>query len=143
MGRKAAHHVVWLELRFRGGTAGEGSSISGLAWSLRDRAARFADLDPALLIQALLIRYDPGAGIGCIAIAPSTHTLWKFRWDNLLPCVSGAGAPVDLREYRYRWNREELTTSAVPPVMIGNTVLPKWSSPVGPSRSEASPKHTE
>jgi alkylated DNA repair dioxygenase AlkB len=31
---------------------------------LRDRAARFADLDPALLIQALLIRYDPGAGIG-------------------------------------------------------------------------------
>jgi alkylated DNA repair protein (DNA oxidative demethylase) len=31
---------------------------------LRDRAARFAKLDPAVLIQALLIRYDPGAGIG-------------------------------------------------------------------------------
>lgn len=31
---------------------------------LRDRAARFADLAPADLIQALLIRYDPGAGIG-------------------------------------------------------------------------------
>ena len=30
----------------------------------RDRAARFAGLDPAELIQALLIRYDPGAGIG-------------------------------------------------------------------------------
>ena len=30
----------------------------------RDRAAVFADLDPADLIQELLIRYDPGAGIG-------------------------------------------------------------------------------
>ena len=30
----------------------------------RDRAAKFAKLDPEDLIQALLIRYDPGAGIG-------------------------------------------------------------------------------
>jgi alkylated DNA repair protein (DNA oxidative demethylase) len=30
----------------------------------RDRAAAFAELDPEDLIQALLIRYDPGAGIG-------------------------------------------------------------------------------
>lgn len=30
----------------------------------RDRAADFAGLDPEALIQALLIRYDPGAGIG-------------------------------------------------------------------------------
>jgi len=30
----------------------------------RDRAAAFAGLDAAALIQALLIRYDPGAGIG-------------------------------------------------------------------------------
>lgn len=31
---------------------------------VRRRAARFADLDPDQLVQALLIRYDPGAGIG-------------------------------------------------------------------------------
>lgn len=31
---------------------------------LRDRAAQFARLEPALLVQALVIRYDPGAGIG-------------------------------------------------------------------------------
>ncbi|WP_165800899.1 MULTISPECIES: alpha-ketoglutarate-dependent dioxygenase AlkB [Bacteria] len=31
---------------------------------IRDRAAGFAGLAPAVLIQALLIRYDPGAGIG-------------------------------------------------------------------------------
>jgi alkylated DNA repair dioxygenase AlkB len=36
------------------------------AWLLpfRDRAARLAQLEPSELIQALLIRYDPGAGIG-------------------------------------------------------------------------------
>lgn len=36
------------------------------AWlaPFRDRAAAFAGLDAAALIQALLIRYDPGAGIG-------------------------------------------------------------------------------
>ena len=31
---------------------------------LRERAARFAGLQPGELVQALLIRYDPGAGIG-------------------------------------------------------------------------------
>jgi len=31
---------------------------------IRQRAAGFADLDPDQLVQALLIRYDPGAGIG-------------------------------------------------------------------------------
>ncbi|MDO6415371.1 alpha-ketoglutarate-dependent dioxygenase AlkB [Sphingomonas sp. BIUV-7] len=31
---------------------------------IRDRAARFAGLSPDSLVQALLIRYDPGAGIG-------------------------------------------------------------------------------
>jgi DNA oxidative demethylase len=31
---------------------------------LRERAARFAGLEPGELAQALLLRYDPGAGIG-------------------------------------------------------------------------------
>lgn len=32
--------------------------------AVKAQAARFAGLDPADLVQALLIRYDPGAGIG-------------------------------------------------------------------------------
>lgn len=32
--------------------------------ALKVRAARFAGLDPAELVQALVIRYDPGSGIG-------------------------------------------------------------------------------
>ena len=31
---------------------------------MREKAARFAGLPPGELVQALLIRYDPGAGIG-------------------------------------------------------------------------------
>ncbi len=38
--------------------------IPGWLLPLRDRAAAFAGLDSAALGQALLIRYDPGAGIG-------------------------------------------------------------------------------
>lgn len=32
--------------------------------NVRKRAARFADIDAVELVQALVIRYDPGAGIG-------------------------------------------------------------------------------
>jgi alkylated DNA repair protein (DNA oxidative demethylase) len=43
---------------------------------IRDRAGQFARLDPTLLIQALLIRYDPGAG---------------SRLGSLQRCALGAG----------------------------------------------------
>jgi alkylated DNA repair dioxygenase AlkB len=38
--------------------------LPGWAVSLRDRLAPQVGRDPALFVQALLIRYDPGAGIG-------------------------------------------------------------------------------
>lgn len=38
--------------------------LPGWLQPVRERAARFAKLDSAELVQALLIRYDPGAGIG-------------------------------------------------------------------------------
>jgi alkylated DNA repair dioxygenase AlkB len=38
--------------------------IPGFALPLREKAARFAGLAAADLVQALFIRYDPGAGIG-------------------------------------------------------------------------------
>ena len=49
---------------FEVGRPAEGPPIPGWLLPFRDRAAGFADLDPEDLIQALLIRYDPGAGIG-------------------------------------------------------------------------------
>lgn len=56
---------------------------------LRDRAADFAGLDPHDLVQVLLIRYDPGAGIGwhrdrpvfdrIVGISLGAETTLEFR----------------------------------------------------------------
>lgn len=74
--------------------------------SIRDRAARFAELDSTFLIQALLIRYDPGAGIGwhrdrpvyedVIGISLGEPATMRFRRR----CKGGferANAPLDPR----------------------------------------------
>lgn len=73
---------------------------------IRDRAGQFARLDPPLLIQALLIRYDPGAGIGwhrdrpvyedVIGISigePATMRFRRRRGDGF----ERASAPLDPR----------------------------------------------
>lgn len=59
---------------------------------LRDRAAQSAGLDPAELSQALLIRYDPGAGIG-----------WhrdRAVFDHVLGVSLGAPATLRFRRRR-------------------------------------------
>ena len=49
---------------FEAGRPAEAPTLPDWLRPFRDRAAAFAGLDPEGLIQALLIRYDPGAGIG-------------------------------------------------------------------------------
>ena len=49
---------------FEVGRPREAPPIPDWLLPIRERAAAFARLDAAELIQALLIRYDPGAGIG-------------------------------------------------------------------------------
>ena len=49
---------------FEAGRPKDAPPMPGWLLPIRDRAAGFAGLAPAALIQALLIRYDPGAGIG-------------------------------------------------------------------------------
>ena len=41
-----------------------GDPIPGWLFPLRERAASFAELEPSNFVQALVARYDPGAGIG-------------------------------------------------------------------------------
>ncbi len=63
--------------------------IPGWLLPLRDRAARFAQLAPDDLVQALLIRYDSGAGIGwhrdrpvfehIIGVSLGARTAMRFR----------------------------------------------------------------
>jgi DNA oxidative demethylase len=56
---------------------------------LRERAAAFAGLDAAQLVQALLIRYDPGAGIGWHRDRP--------LFEHVLGISLGAAATLRLR----------------------------------------------
>ncbi|WP_379488188.1 alpha-ketoglutarate-dependent dioxygenase AlkB [Novosphingobium soli] len=49
---------------FENGRFGPTDPMPDWLLPLRERAARFAKLAPERLVQALLIRYDPGAGIG-------------------------------------------------------------------------------
>jgi alkylated DNA repair dioxygenase AlkB len=56
---------------------------------LKARAAAFAGLDPAELVQALLIRYDPGAGIGWHKDRPV--------FEHVLGLSLGAPATMRLR----------------------------------------------
>jgi len=57
---------------------------------LRRRAAEFADLPPEALVQALLIRYDPGAGIGWHRDRPV--------FDHVVGISLGHAAPMRFRK---------------------------------------------
>jgi alkylated DNA repair dioxygenase AlkB len=68
---------------------GPADTIPDWLLPLRAKAARFAGLKPGELVQALLIRYDPGAGIGwhrdrplfahVIGISLGARTTMRFR----------------------------------------------------------------
>ena len=60
---------------------------------LREKAARFAGLQPDELVQALLIRYDPGAGIGWHRDRPV--------FEHVLGISLGASATMRFRRRRH------------------------------------------
>lgn len=73
---------------------------------IRDRVAVFAELDPAALIQGLLIRYDPGAGIGwhrdrpiyehVVGLSLGEPAVMRFRQKRGIG-FSRAAAPLEPR----------------------------------------------
>jgi alkylated DNA repair dioxygenase AlkB len=68
--------------------------IPGWLEPVRARAARFAALEPADLVHVLLIRYDPGAGIGWHRDRPV--------FEHVLGLSLGAPATLRLRRRRER-----------------------------------------
>ena len=62
-GRRLTHSFGW-RYDFRDSSFRETEPIPAWLIPLRDRAAVFAGLQPDELLHVLLIRYDPGAGIG-------------------------------------------------------------------------------
>lgn len=62
-GKRLTRSYGW-SYDFETGTFGRTEPMPDWLDEIRERAARFAGLAPDDLVQALLIRYDPGAGIG-------------------------------------------------------------------------------
>lgn len=81
---------------FEKGQVGRADPIPDWLLPIRTRMASFANLDPDLLIQALLIRYDPGAGIGWHRDRPV--------YEHVLGL--SLGAPADMRFRRRRGERD-------------------------------------
>ena len=62
-GKRLTRSFGW-HYDFESGALGEAEPIPAWLTAIRDRAARAFGRDPAVFAQALVIRYDPGAGIG-------------------------------------------------------------------------------
>ena len=62
-GKRLTHSYGW-KYDFQNETLSRSADLPSWLVPLRDRAARHAGLSPEAIVQALLIRYDAGAGIG-------------------------------------------------------------------------------
>ena len=62
-GHRLTHSYGW-SYDFQNGAFARAEPMPEWLYPIKERAARFAGLDPEDLVQALVIRYDPGAGIG-------------------------------------------------------------------------------
>jgi alkylated DNA repair dioxygenase AlkB len=92
---------------------------------VRERAARFAGLRPDELVQALLIRYDPGAGIGWHRDRPQFGTVAGLSLTN----------PVRLRLRRRTNDGFERGAVELPPrslYRLEGTVRWDWEHSIAP-----------
>jgi len=90
-GKRLTHSFGW-HYDFETQQVGRADPIPDWLLPVRARMARFAGLDPNELIQALLIRYDPGAGIGWHRDRPI--------YDHVVGLSLGAPAALRFRRRR-------------------------------------------
>jgi len=91
---------------FDAGRLDRGEPFPDWLLPIRNRAAAFARLDPAALEQALLIRYDPGAGIGWHKDRP--------QFEHVIGVSLGAPATMRFRRRRDVGGFERRTAPLIP-----------------------------
>jgi alkylated DNA repair dioxygenase AlkB len=91
LGKRLTSSFGW-SYDFDRGTMTRSAPIPAFLLPLRERAAAFAGLTPDALEQALLIRYDPGAGIGWHRDRP--------QFEHVVGLSLGAAAILRLRRRR-------------------------------------------
>ncbi len=141
LGKRLTASFGW-RYDFDTGCFGRADPISDWLLPLRRKAAEFARLTPDELVQALVIRYDSGAGIG-----------WH-RDRSVFEHVIGVslGAPATMRFRRRRpggfdrvsvllrcyWSRDRSTISPARLGANGSTASPQWRRRAGRSIIAAS-----
>lgn len=109
------------------GDGGFGQADPMPDWLLpvRARAAAFAGVAPGNLVQALLIRYDPGAGIGWHRDRP--------HYDKVVGISLGAPAPLRLRQRSasgFRRARVELAQRSI--YLLDGEARRDWEHSIAP-----------
>ena len=96
-GKRLTHSFGW-HYDFQSGALGRGAPMPDWLLPIRDRAAEAAGLSADALVQALLIRYDPGAGIGWHRDRPI--------YEHVVGISLGASAAMRFRRKQPdRWRR--------------------------------------
>lgn len=96
-GKRLTHSFGW-KYDFQTGALSRGARMPDWLLPVRERAARFAGIAPDDIVQALLIRYDTGAGIGWHKDRPI--------YEHVLGLSLGTPATMRFRRQRAtRWER--------------------------------------
>lgn len=111
---------------FERGRLGPAERIPDGLLPLRARMAALAGLDPDDLVQALLIRYDPGAGIGWHRDRP--------QFDRVVGLSLGAPAALRLRRRRGDGVFERVTVPLEPggAYVLDGEVRRDWEHSIAP-----------
>lgn len=93
---------------------------------LRDKSAKLADLDPGDLVQALVVRYDPGAGIGWHRDRPV--------FDKVVGVSLETPAVLRLRQRRASggFDRASLTLDPRSAYLLDGTARRDWEHSIVP-----------
>jgi alkylated DNA repair protein (DNA oxidative demethylase) len=123
-GKRLTHSFGW-QYDFQSGELGKGEPMPDWLLPIRDRAASAAGLAPDALVQALLLRYDPGAGIGWHRDRPI--------YDQVVGISLGAPATMRFRRRDgERWRRINVPLEPRGLYHLSGEVRHDWEHSIAP-----------
>ncbi|HWU72228.1 MAG TPA: alpha-ketoglutarate-dependent dioxygenase AlkB [Sphingomonas sp.] len=123
-GKRLTHSFGW-QYDFQSGELGRGAPMPDWLLPIRNRAALAAGLAPDALVQALLLRYDPGAGIGWHRDRPI--------YDQVVGISLGAPATMRFRRKEgERWRRVNVPLEPRGLYHLSGEVRQDWEHSIAP-----------
>ncbi|WP_245649290.1 alpha-ketoglutarate-dependent dioxygenase AlkB [Sphingomonas mali] len=124
IGKRLTHSFGW-QYDFQSGELGRGDPMPDWLLPIRDRAAVAAGTAPDALVQALLLRYDPGAGIGWHRDRPI--------YDQVVGISLGAPATMRFRRKQgERWRRVNVPLEPRGLYHLSGEVRHDWEHSIAP-----------